>query len=290
MGRTPHVLKSFLGWEASLDPSLRLDVCQHYRRDRTIDASSCSAGGLRPLGGVVVRLRPVEEPGNAANGKPEIRGTSGTDGIVRFATRVPIGTWSILVADQRGATFYRSTPSVVTLGSGEQQHASVIMVAQPGDARVCARISNADNYGFGYRVTSTHALLNEQYSPVYTGTPVSLDPVWDCSTTLVDPLGYNAEQLFGAAYGLELEEIPSELDVKQVTMNCTTGSPGALPATAPEPAARLEASWKGVFAQTPAATTTVCVEAWSNPVIAVDCSSGEPGCIFIGMEDRKSVV
>lgn len=277
-------------WDvASSFGTARISVCLLDRPDRSMANGRCiqNAGTeeapSQPYNGALVTL-------TRQGGGSSLSVTS-SGGVASFNGQLAPGSYDVSVSNLAGNSLFKLAPKVITVEGLDPQDGTIYL-SRPGSRfEVCGRITNPDNYGFGWKVTQSTLNWAVAGTPLRKGLVLSgLNDQWRCvATGLVDPLGYSNTTLFRGRYLVEIAGVSPDLSVTSAGA-CTTGNAANWGWTASVPTSPSQ-----VLANPYAAlrrgmdflerdgnkVARMCIEYTSTPIEAVDCVEGSPGCILI---------
>lgn len=285
--RDPYNLDGRLDWALNEQGSLSVNVCGHYRMDRSVSVADCGASTHYGIGKVKVTLTPL---GTAANQATAYSVTVGADGRAHVPHVVPPGDYRISAGDSGQFRYYRSSPEYLRVQAGARHEVSVLMAARPGRTRVCYQITNPDK-DFGYWVNETNIEWREHRSLVYRhGRLTNIGEQRRCQTSpLPDPLGYSTH-LFPARYAFSVQQRPPGsipkypgewgLRVVKVQRDCVGSGPAVnMPAGADGNPVALKNPWTGMYQQL-SGDHTICIDFEAYPLQPVPCATPGPPCVL----------
>jgi prepilin-type N-terminal cleavage/methylation domain-containing protein len=282
-----YVLRGQTDWVSSDTlGTARVMVCVLDRPDRAMANGRCvdSAGGedqpAQPVDGVQITLTPVDD-GTAFS-------ATSSAGIASFNGVLPNGTYGVTVTAGLGTrTLFRYAPAAITISGSDPQEATVYLARRGSTFEVCGRITNPDNFGFGWKVTQATLSWAALGAPLHkTARLAGMSDSWRCvAQAITDPLGYSNQYLYRGRYVLEISQVNPHLQVTSAGP-CATGNDATWSlygGTIADPAVLTAGSFRrGLdFTDRNDANARMCIEFYSSPIEALDCVEGDPGCVLI---------
>jgi prepilin-type N-terminal cleavage/methylation domain-containing protein len=281
-----YVLRSQTDWVTSDTlGTARVMVCVLDRPDRAMANGRCvnGLGGedqpAQPVDGVNITLTPVD-------GGTTFSRTS-TAGIASFNGVLPNGTYQVTATGIGTRVLFRYAPSAITISGADPQEATVYLARRGSTFEVCGRITNADNFGFGWKVSQATLSWAALGAPLRkTARLTNMNDTWRCvAQAITDPLGYSDQRLYRGRYVLEVSQINPDLRVTSIGP-CATGNSATWSlygGTITNPGVLSAGSFRrGLdFTERNGANARMCIEFYSTPIEALDCVEGDPGCILI---------
>jgi prepilin-type N-terminal cleavage/methylation domain-containing protein len=267
----------------------RVMVCVLDRPDRAMAAGRCvaSASGedqpSQPLGGVQVRLTPL-------GGGTSYTATS-TGGIASFNGILPDGTYQVSASNLQGFTMFKASPKAISISGSDPQEATIYLARTGSQVEVCGRITNADNWGFGWKVTQATLNWGALGAPLRRGMRMDgLSDKWRCvASGIVDPLGYSSTKLYRGRYVVEVSRVTAGGNPFRVNSiaACPSGNQASWslfsgagindPGTLVSPSTRTGLN----FDERAGKKARICIEFYSAPIAAINCTAGSPGCKLV---------
>ncbi len=205
----------------------RVLVCLLDRPDRAMANGRCVKGAsgedkpAEPQGGVKVKLVPV-------GGGTSYTATSDTSGVALFPGKLPQGTYDVKASNLQGNVLFKIAPKSISITGTDPQEATVYLARGGSQVEVCGRIANADNWGFGWKVTQATVNWGAIGAPLRRGLRINnLSNKWRCvATGLVDPLGYSNTKLYRGRYVVEVSTVQAGGNPFKLTKigKCSTGN------------------------------------------------------------------
>ena len=235
------------------------------------------------MNGVVVKLTPL--------GGGTTFTASSSNGIASFNGVLPDGTYQISATAPGGYVLFKVSPKAITVDGSDVQDATVYLARTGSQFEVCGRITNADNYGFGWKVTQATLNWGALGAPLRKGLRLApMSDTWKCvATGLVDPLGYSSSRLYRGRYVLEVSEVGGETSDLRVSKigACSTGNAadwGLFSGSITDPAPLVTPAYRRGLdfrERDGAKNARMCIEFYSTPIEALDCVKGSAGCKLI---------
>jgi prepilin-type N-terminal cleavage/methylation domain-containing protein len=282
-----YVMRGSVDWdlEGALG-SANISVCILDRPDRSMASGRCVANAgsedapAQPASGVPVQLVSL-------TGGPSFNATA-TGGIASFTGVLPYGSYQLVASAPAGTTLFKYTPKTIVIDGPDPQVGTVYLARLGSPVEVCARISNADNWGFGWKVTQSTLNWGAIGAPLRKGLRMNgLSDSWRCfANGINDPLGYSGTTLYRGRYVLEVAEVSPHMKVASIGA-CATGNAaswslyGGAGITDPGPLVSPASRYGLNFLDRTGATARLCIQFTSTPIDALDCKKGQPKCKMV---------
>ena len=285
-----YTLRGRADWsETTGKGTARVLVCLLDRPDRAMANGRCVKGTsgedrpAEPVSGVKVKLTPI-------GGGTAYTASSDANGIALFAGVLPEGAYDVSATSLGGRVLFKLAPQSISITGTDPQEGTVFLARGGSQVEVCGRIANKDNWGFGWKVTQATVNWGAIGAPLRRGLRINkLSNKWRCvSTGLVDPLGYSNTKLYRGRYVVEVSTVQAGGNPFKLTKigACATGNKASWTmynATIANPGKLVDPSVRrGLdFTERDGKKARICMEFYSEAIEALDCVSGDAGCVLV---------